>query len=428
MLGPRAVLRLICLLLFLGSLLNTWQRLYGFDFPYLYVEANLLAHGRPMYAEGQLAQGFHEYAPAAVGNLALGDGLLYYPPSTGVVCLPLVLFALPVAQQIAFWVSVGILLYGLWRLMAVFAPQWELAWRLLALAVVLNSFVVRSALGLLQAVALVTGLLAFTFLALKEERAPVAFACTVVALCLKMTLGLPFVALLALKRQFGLLLGALALFGLINGVGFLCVGGVPAFADYRHNLARVDDCPVNSPDPHVTQSAERADWQYFLNGLHPNRALARRVTQALSALALLFLAYAAWRGRRLAANSELLAAFLAPLVCLSLLAVYHHTPDCTLLLVPLLLWRAGPPTLSREAAGIWFQGSVFLFACVRPFFRQTAQLLHFLTRLDVRVVEKMLSSALLTVALVAALIALNRTLAARLTALTEVTTPSDTHA
>jgi hypothetical protein len=268
---------------------------------------------------------------------------IMYPPNTGFITFPLSFLPVRLAQVAWFSILVLAVVVGTRVIVRhVASPDRREDWRLAA-GLVLLSACMRWGITPLQCAPLVYGLLCLLVVGLHSDRDEWIFATTCLVLNLKVTLALPFLGLLWLHRRYKLLAAALGVWALLTVVGFARVGGLAAVADYRLNIASMEAITdINTPDPWLPLSIARLDWIYLFYGLTQNLALARTLALALAASVALFLTQEAMRVRR-APNLETTAAFLAPLVYLTLLCVYHHHYDSSLVLVPLILFIFSEP-------------------------------------------------------------------------------------
>jgi hypothetical protein len=126
--------------------------------------------------------------------------------------------------------------------------------------------------------------------------------------------------------------------------------GPDAFASYQRSLASFDSSitssNINSPDPWNGVSLPRLDWVYLFYGATGNLVLSRLATFACTAAVAAFLVREGWR-MPLEHSVERVALFLAPLVCLGSLCVYHHQYDLCLFFAPALLAGLGPSSLRQ---------------------------------------------------------------------------------
>jgi hypothetical protein len=383
---------------------NLYRACHGADLAQLYLESKMLLADRPMYTPGEMRAAALTFVPEAL-TWYEDNPKLFYPPSSGILTLPLAAFSFPIARTIAFWLSLLVMLAGVWTLMRVFLPRWNVAARVWMLALLLFSITVRWGMEQLQAAPLVLGLLGFFLTALAQERPRTLFVCGAVVLCLKVSLCVPFLVLALWRRQFRVVGAILGVGLLLNGVGFVRVGGLSAVQGYRANLAQIEALPVNHPDPRFPESTERTDWPYLFNGIAPDIPRSRTLSMLLTLAVAAYLLREAFRSRQYAHAPEALAAMTAPVVCLSLLGSYHHAYDASLLFAPLLLyWAQGMRGL--RAAFIFL---VLYYASIRPLFRETASLLAKVFHTDALVIERVAGVFLLTVCLVLTLILLRRT-------------------
>jgi hypothetical protein len=197
---------------------------------------------------------------------------------------------------------------------------------------------IRWGMTALQGAPLVFGMLCFCAEALVARRYRLAFAIAVAATTFKITLALPFLALLFLFRRHREWLAALAIWICLDALGFLRMGGAVALAAYRENVGRTEALDnLNTPDPWLAIGVPRLDWTYLFYGLGGNLQVARIGSYVVTALAGLWWLYEARRRARRPPDVTLVAIFSAPVICLSMLSVYHHHYDVALMIVPLLM-------------------------------------------------------------------------------------------
>ncbi len=402
--GEATLVWLLALVLVGTGAVSLWRGSHGIDYVPFYLTGKLLNEGRPVYDLKEKAAVIARDTPQLRDRVE-ANAPMFYPPSAVLLLSPLSFFSLATAKKLFWLFEFGILLGGLLKLSVVAAPRWKPESRMLLMGITLQASAIRGGMELLQIAPLVLGLFCFFLAALIRGHEKTLFCLLVLALALKFTLAPPFLVLAFLFRRAkmaGASLGAVLLF---NGIGFLAMGGPEAVRSYRAGLAQVEAFPVNAPDPHLAASAERVDLIYLLNGLFSAPFVAR-IGVVVVVLGAGVWIVRAWVARPPELPEEIsLALFCAPTVCLTLMAVYHHTPDACLLLAPALLFLAFP-MLSRTPAVRLFLGSVVFFVVLRPGFRETASLLGSLLHKDRVVLEKMVSSAALTVCLLASLVSL----------------------
>src|SRR5207237_5836666 len=99
--------------------------------------------------------------------------------------------------------------------------------------------------------------------ALLRERTAAAFACAAIVVGLKVTFAPLFLGLALVHRRFGLVLGVLAVWACLNGIGFARMGGMEAVRSYQQTMTALErPDQVNYPDPRAASSAARLDWPY----------------------------------------------------------------------------------------------------------------------------------------------------------------------
>lgn len=351
---------------------HTAQQGEGVDFAVLHVMAVGIARGVNVYALNEHSEGRANVAGVSYPPGAMG--LVVYPPVTGVPLLPFGLLPYETAKLLFFVLLNAAMLMGIRSLVRLVAPERPAYAWLIAAGVVMMSAAIRWGMMLLQGAPLMLGLLCFLVVALHRGRPRLALAIGVVATAFKMTLALPFLGLLLLHRRFGAVAAAgLAWIG-CNVLGFLRMGPA-AFATYQTSVAKFEDVNdvtnINSPDPWTLVSLPRLDWVYLFYGVTGHVTLSRLLSLACSGLVALGLLYLGWRAPRPsstpdAASVSTSTTFLAALVCLGSLCVYHHQYDLCLLFAPLIMaWFAGP-AVRTPAWAPWLVAPVALVMLLLP--------------------------------------------------------------
>jgi hypothetical protein len=264
---------------------------------------------------------------------------MFYPPATGFVVAPFALLPYDIARHAWFLTLNLMVIFGIRSLVRFLAPRSEPYVWMCAVGLVLLSSCLRWGLMLSQGAPLVLGLLCFFFVALYSDRPHLAILIAVLATAFKMTLAVPFLGLLLLRRQIfatGIVGGVWAL---LNVIGFLRLGA-GAIGVYIANMASLDslntDTNINMPNPWAGVSLPRTDWTNLLYGLTGNLVVSSRVSLALCAILTFYLLFLGLRAHD--PYSRLTgAAFLGPLICLGTVCVYHHQYDLCLFLVPVLI-------------------------------------------------------------------------------------------
>lgn len=346
---PRRALAALGLFLVLAGAAINWlscRRQQGFDFVWPYVLARMMAVRRDAYDPGAIREACREWAGVDRSIVQA------YPPSTGIVTLPLAALPLETARTVYFVLSLTVLLGGCAALARALAPAAPRHALLLTCGIVACAACVRWGFSVLQPAPLQAGLLCLFAAALLRGRARSAVALGTIAIALKFTNGLPFVALAAIRRQWGVAGAVLGLWVALNAAGFAWLGGAPAVAGYRAHLARTErPDEINAPNPHVPFAVMRLDWVYLVNGATRGAGPARAFALLLSAACALWLVVGAARARRVARRPELLAAYAAPVCCLSLLWIYHNHYEAAVLVAPAVAWAFCPAARrGREAA------------------------------------------------------------------------------
>jgi hypothetical protein len=287
---------------------------------------------------------------------------VFYTPSAGAVSLPLILLPFDLAKTALFLLSCAVLLAGGNMLLQLVFPRWHLGYRVLLLGALMSASATRWAFLYMQTAPLIFGLLCMFVVALHRRRFTLAFITSAVALCLKVTLGLPFLGLAIVQRRYALAAAIAAAWLVVNGLGFVRLGGVDAVRGYLLNMARFEQADqVNYPDFRVVSSMARLDWPYLLNALNPDIQRSALLGTLLSAASVGWLLWQSWRCRRFADDIRTTAAFLGPVVCLSLLSVYHHHYDAISLLAPAIVYLSQPGTHDRRLVALFVMPTI-LFA------------------------------------------------------------------
>jgi Glycosyltransferase family 87 len=309
----------------------------GEDFDSLYVIARALALGINAYAAPDLPALFSQMKDIESG----APWGLFYPPSLAAVMLPLSWLPFGVAK--ASWtVAIAVVLFaGLHELLRLVTPRMPLGYRVLILGALSVSAAVRWGFISLQAAPLLFGLLGLYLAAQHANRRSAMLVILVLVVCLKFTLALPFLGLAWLQRRYGLLAAAAVVFVAANALGFTRMGGLEAITGYQANMVRLEaPDQLNYPDFRLPNSMQRLDWPYIVMAISPDLARANMLGMLLTGLSGVWLAWQWWQSRRFDRDLEISLAFLGPLVCLSLLSLYHHHYDAIALFAPVLVYLA----------------------------------------------------------------------------------------
>jgi hypothetical protein len=365
-LPQRLALGVGLLLLCAGSILN-WRnsQLRGEDFGHVFVISKSILEGFDIYNATPLER-LAIYRNYTNSDIFVPWGI-FYPPSSGVGLLPLALLPYEIAKVLYFILSTAVLLGGTYRLMQLFTNELQFGTRVLVLGAVLCSAGARWGFFYLQAAPLIFGLLGLFLWELHEKRSVRAFALCTLAIFLKFTLFLPFAGLALMRGRLLLVAAVIATWGLANAVGFAAIGGMEAVNGYRANMAvfeRPDE--LNYPDFRAPTSMQRLDWPYLLNAISPDLPRSQTIAMLLTALSAAWLLWELYRGRRFADEPGSTVAFLGPLVCLSLLSVYHHHYDAISLLGPVLLYLGRPAETNDRLLILLLVTPIILFVGLWP--------------------------------------------------------------
>lgn len=343
---PEPVRAAIGLVVLLGGVISSIRAALQSSIDYTYLQLTGLG----------VLTGTNIYADAGKVGLAARHGLppleneMFYPPATGFAMLPWAFLPHDAGRIVWFVFMNAVLVAGVRALVRVALPEARPWVFWLAAGIVLGSSGVRWAMILLQGAPLMLGLLGLFVAALASGRSRWAMAIAIYATVFKMTLALPFGALLLLHRRW---LGVCLVGGswaLLNVLGFAWMGD-GALASYRANVAGLqsvtDPGNIDSPDPWLAVSRPRTDWVSFFYGVSHSMKVAEVANLVLTALVAVFLLREGMK-LRTAPSLATTSAFLGPLVCLGSLCVYHHHYDANQCLAPLLLL-----VLLRPAAPRW---------------------------------------------------------------------------
>src|SRR5262249_47598690 len=158
-----------------------------------------------------------------------------------------------------------------------------------------------------------------------------------------------------------------AVWVLTNVVGFGLIGGMEAVDGYRANMTVFEDPNQhNYPDFRAPRSIQRLDWPHLLNAFNPNLDRSRIIAMFLTPLSTAWLLWEIYRVRRFADEPGTPAAFLGPLVCLSLLSVYHHHYDAIALLGPVIVYLGRPAEPSDRPLILLFAVPVIFYVGLWP--------------------------------------------------------------
>ncbi len=320
-----AVLGLCGAIAFNGRYAVRW----GLDFASLYE----MGHG--------VLTGTNVYDPAAAQQFpakydVMVPAGMFYPPATGFSMLPFA--ALPYRIGRLAWLAVIdlVLILGVRNLFRALAPSRPSYVWVSCAAVILVSSALRWALILLQGAPLVFGLLCLFIAALHEGKTRLATVLAIIAVAAKMTLALPFLGILLLQRRFAALIASGGTWVLLNVLGFWRMGP-GSYHEYQGSVGKLEAFgDINSPDPWALTSNPRLDWTSLFYGITHHLPVARLGTLACAGLVALWLVREGWRAAD-PRGLRSMALFLAPLVCLGSLCVYHHHYDSTLFFAPVLV-------------------------------------------------------------------------------------------
>jgi hypothetical protein len=123
----------------------------------------------------------------------------------------------------------------------------------------------------------------------------------------------------------------------LNVIGLYGMGGPAIFADYKANFAQFErPDQLNYPDPRGGNSLARTDWPYLLNAVSPDFKRNNLIGHVLTLLSMAWLAREVLRAKERMKETVLILSVAASVASLSMLAVYHHHYDMSILLLPVL--------------------------------------------------------------------------------------------
>jgi hypothetical protein len=294
---------------------------------------------------------------------------MVYPPATGFAVLPLAYLPFQVARVIFFLLSNLILILGARALVRRLVPRADASVWMISVGFLLLAASIRWGMMLLQIAPLMVGLLCFFVVALDRGQARTAIVIATLATALKITLALPFLGVLVIRRRFAGAAVAVGSWLILDAIGFWRMGKA-AFSTYQQNVAKFEvvapSWNINAPDPWLGVSLPRLDWVFLLYGVIRDMPLARLLNLLLAGATALWLVREAWRFRKTPATLATTYLFLTPLVCLGSLAVYHHQYDASLFLVPILLAWFLSPQLRQPAWSAWLCVPLLFVVLVLP--------------------------------------------------------------
>ncbi len=378
--------------------------IWGADLAQLYMSAKLFLEGKNVYDFPVQRDGYARH----IGQITTWGH--FYPPGSAVALVPATIVPYATAREIYFYLGIVVMLYGLWRFMQAYIPRWDASVRVLVLGLLMCTASVRWGFKVGQPIAIVVGLFGLFLAELKAERSWSAFLCAAVVGSVKVTFGIPFVLLGLATRRLRLTAALLGFWAALNVIGIFGMGGPKILLDYRANMAvfeRPDE--LNYPDPRGFNSLARTDWPYILNAVSPDFSRNKLIGHVLTLLALGWLTREVWRARERALGETQLLALTAPVMALSMLAVYHHHYDISVMFVP---WLAlvGRPELLRIRSAWAYILPVGLYAGFYPYEKFARLVAYFLGDIHV-LFTKPLACAVCIVALVGSCVVLRRVLA-----------------
>jgi hypothetical protein len=217
---PESVLVVVSLLALVGGVLSSVRAASqgGIDYTYLQLTGLGVLTGTNIYTDAG------KVALLAQHGMPPLENEMFYPPATGFAMLPWAFLPHDAGRIVWFLFMNGVLVAGVRALVRTALPEARPWVFWLAAGVVLGSSGVRWAMILLQGSPLMLGLLGLFVAALASGRTRVATAIAVYATVFKMTLALPFAALLLLQRRYLSVVLVGGSWALLNVLGFAWMG------------------------------------------------------------------------------------------------------------------------------------------------------------------------------------------------------------
>ena len=262
---------------------------------------------------------------------------IYYPPSTGLVLLPLGMLPYYLSSVLWFALLVVSVVWTTRELLRLFAPDLDgSAWMLVS-GLVLLTACMRWNMYALQGAPLIYSGLGLFVVALHRSQTRTLFFLTCFVLCFKATFRVAPVRLAAAISSLSPLRGRSARLGSPKR-NRVFVSGTRLLSAFRQGMADME-APggLNSPNPWEMISVTRLDWVYLGCGVGANLFLARLLNAILTAGVGIWLLLQNGRLRSYAVEVNTTTLFLLPWTCLTVLCVYHHHYDIAPLLIPLLM-------------------------------------------------------------------------------------------
>ena len=389
---------LIGLLVLLLACIVGWSssRRHGADYLSMYLLARSIATRQNIYSPDAYVPAFSKEYP---GRSAPG---IYYPPSTGLVLLPLGLLSYPLSSLAWFALLVVSVAWTTRELLRLFAPKLDTGLWLLVSGLVLLTACMRWNMYALQGAPLIYSGLGLFVVALHRSQTRTLFLLTCFMLCFKATFALPLFGLLLLYRHYRLGVTALLVWVVLNAIGFFCLGH-GSFAAFRQGMAEME-APggLNSPNPWEMISVMRLDWVYLACGIGANLFLARLLNGVLTAIVGIWLLMQTRRLRFHAVDLNTTTVFLLPWTCLTLLCVYHHHYDSAPLLIPLLMLFCRRKSLLIPEGTRWLLLPAALYMLLYPIAPVNSLLMR-LGGAELTMMGKMIGAVVLNGVLIASL-------------------------
>jgi hypothetical protein len=337
---------------------NEW----GHDLAQLYMSAWLLREGRNVYDMAVQHDGYVRH----IGLVTTWGH--FYPPASAVALLPATVIPYWLARELWFYGGIAVMFYGLWRFMAAYIPAWDRSLRVLVLGLVMCTACVRWGFKVAQPASMIFGLFGLFLAELKTRRVWSLLLTAGFVGCVKVTFGIPFLLIVAAQRRFKTAAALLMIWGSMNLVGIVGMGGFKILADYRANMAdfeRPDQ--LNYPDPRGFNSLARTDWPYVLNAVDPSFKRNNAIGYGLTLATFAWLAWELARAKKATMNGDLATlALTGPAAAISMLSVYHHHYDMCFLLLPLIGYLGRRELYVQKAAWVYVI-AVGLYAGLYPY-------------------------------------------------------------
>ena len=336
----------------------------GEDLAQIYISGNAFIHGQNIFDIDTQRRIFIQ----ETGSVPTWG--MFYPPSAGIAVTYLNLFPYHVARVIWFWLMHIVLIAGFWLLCKLFFPEKSHAWRTLMIGLVLCASSIRWGFQLYQSAPLIVGLLCIFLYGLYKEHPILAITCAWYAICIKPSIAIAFIGVLALQRKWKQIFILVCLVIITNGIGFARMGGMEAIQGYKTNIAHLEDPgKSNSLDATISSTQERTDWAFLLCMFGMPEKAGRIGGVIISLLVLGVFVYAGSKWRHSYLSQEALLVFLPAILLFSMLCVYHHRYDTSMLIPVLFILLVQQPAKQSHSLSPLFYLPLFAYIFLYPVYQ-----------------------------------------------------------